>query len=91
MLSSSLDTLLKVSKTTSPQKRFAYDCETLYIHYVTVRMDISDGTVPADPILTGGMDPGMNTKILTECTKSKYVRFSIRNIYFLYSSLKHAK
>ena len=26
MLSSSLDTLLKVSKTTSPQKLFAYDC-----------------------------------------------------------------
>ena len=31
MLSSSLDTLLKVSKTTSPQKLFAYDCVTLYI------------------------------------------------------------
>ena len=30
MLSSSLDTLLKVSKTTSPQKLFAYDCVTLY-------------------------------------------------------------
>ena len=26
MLSSSLDTLLKVSKTTSPQKLFSYDC-----------------------------------------------------------------
>ena len=26
-----LDTLLKVSKTTSPQKLFAYDCVTLYI------------------------------------------------------------
>ena len=31
MLSSSLDTLLKVSKTTSPLKLFAYDCVTLYI------------------------------------------------------------
>ena len=31
MLSSSLDTLLKVNKTTSPQKLFAYDCVTLYI------------------------------------------------------------
>ena len=31
MLSSSLDTLLKLSKTTSPQKLFAYDCVTLYI------------------------------------------------------------
>ena len=30
MLSSSLDALLKVSKTTSPQKLFAYDCVTLY-------------------------------------------------------------
>ena len=30
MLSSSLDTLLNVSKTTSPQKLFAYDC-TMYI------------------------------------------------------------
>ena len=30
MLSSSLDTLLKVSKTTFPQKLFAYDCVTLY-------------------------------------------------------------
>ena len=32
MLSSSLHTLLKVSKTTSPKKLFAYDCVTLYIH-----------------------------------------------------------
>ena len=30
MLSSSLDTLLKVSKTTYPQKLFAHDCVTLY-------------------------------------------------------------
>ena len=30
MLSSYLDTLLKVSKTTSPQKLFVYDCVTLY-------------------------------------------------------------
>ena len=30
MLSSSLDTLLKVSKTRSHQKLFAYDCLTLY-------------------------------------------------------------
>ena len=34
MLSSSLDTLLKVSKTTSPQKLFAYDCVTLYNKHV---------------------------------------------------------
>ena len=31
MLSLSLDTLLKVSDTTSPQKLFDYDCVTLYI------------------------------------------------------------
>ena len=31
MLSSSLDTLLKVSKTISPPKLFAYDCVTLYV------------------------------------------------------------
>ena len=31
MLSSSLDTLLKVSETTFPQKLFAYDCVTLYV------------------------------------------------------------
>ena len=30
MLSSSLDTLLKVSKTTSPKTLFTYDCVTLY-------------------------------------------------------------
>ena len=30
MLSSSLDTLLKVSKTTYPKEIFAYDCVTLY-------------------------------------------------------------
>ena len=30
MLSSCLDTLLKVSKTSSTQKLFAYDCVTLY-------------------------------------------------------------
>ena len=31
MLYSSLDTLLKVSKTTYPKKLFAYDCVTLYL------------------------------------------------------------
>ena len=31
MLSSSLDKLLKVSKTTTPQKLFAYNCVTLYM------------------------------------------------------------
>ena len=31
MLSSSLDTLLKLSKTTYPQKLFANDCVTLYV------------------------------------------------------------
>ena len=32
LLSSSLDTLLKVSRTTSPHKLFVYDCVTLYIY-----------------------------------------------------------
>ena len=31
MLSSSLDTLLNLSKTTCPKKLFAYDCVTLYV------------------------------------------------------------
>ena len=34
MLSSSLDTLLKVSKTTYPQKLFTYDCVTLYLIFL---------------------------------------------------------
>ena len=37
MLYSSLDTLLKVSKTTSPKKLLAYDCVTLYIYSVSQR------------------------------------------------------
>ena len=36
MLYLSLDTLLKVSKTTYPQKLFAYDCVTLYITYFCI-------------------------------------------------------
>ena len=32
MLFSSLDSLLKLSKTTSPTKLFDYDCVTLYLH-----------------------------------------------------------
>ena len=31
--------------------------------YVTGQMDISDGTLPAGPYLTGRMDPVMITKI----------------------------
>ena len=31
-MSSSLDSLLKLSKMTSPQKLFDYDCITLYLH-----------------------------------------------------------
>ena len=40
MLSSSIDKLLKVSKTTSPQKLSAYDCVTLYIcnMYVSTKL-----------------------------------------------------
>ena len=36
MLSSSLDALLKVSKTSSPQKLFDYDCVTLYLCVIHV-------------------------------------------------------
>ena len=36
MFSSSLDTLLKVSKTTYFQKLFAYDCVTLYLEMLEV-------------------------------------------------------
>ena len=49
-------------------------------------MDITGRTVPAGPNLTGRMDPGMNTHIYTEY--KQYVCISIRNISFLYSSLK---
>ena len=35
MLSSSLDTLIKLSKTTYPQKLFANDCVTLYQDFLT--------------------------------------------------------
>ena len=31
--------------------------------YVTGGMDPSGGSVPPDPNLTGGMEPGMNTNI----------------------------
>ena len=34
MLSSSLDTLLKVSKTTYPKKLSAYDGVTLYVYFI---------------------------------------------------------
>ena len=36
MLSSSLDTLLKASRTTSPRKLFGNDCVTLYIYFIYV-------------------------------------------------------
>ena len=36
MLTSFLDRWLNVSKTTSPQKPFAYDCVTLYIYKSSV-------------------------------------------------------
>ena len=40
MLSSFLETLLKVSKTTCPQKLFAYDCVTLYILYAVFYISV---------------------------------------------------
>ena len=36
MLSSSLDTLFKVSKTESPPKLSAYDCVTLYLYILAM-------------------------------------------------------
>ena len=53
-------------------------------------MDISAGSVTAGTNLTGGMEPGMNTNIQTKYMKSKYVRISLWNISFFYSSLKNA-
>ena len=45
MVSSSLDTLLKVSKTTYPQKLFAYDCVTLYVSCRTNKsVAVGEGT-----------------------------------------------
>ena len=52
---------------------------SFYIN-VTAGMDISAGSVPAGPNLTGGMEPGLNTNIYTKYMKSKYVRISLRNI-----------
>ena len=64
MLSSSLDALLKLSKTSSPQKLFDYDCVTLYL----VKSDLSsvhvyysihwtsyflEGTKKTRPCITG--------------------------------------
>ena len=43
-------------------------------------MNISGGSVSAGQNLTGGMEPGMNTNILTEYMKSKYVCISLKNI-----------
>ena len=33
--------------------------------YVTAGMDISAGSIPPGPNLTGGMEPGMNTNIIS--------------------------
>ena len=43
-------------------------------------MDISAGSVPPGPNLTGGMEPGMDTNIETKYMKSKCVRIPLRNI-----------
>jgi hypothetical protein len=52
-------------------------------------MDISAGSVPPDPNLTGGMEPGMNNNIYTKYVKSKCVRIPLRNTSFLYISFKN--
>ena len=40
MLSLSLYTMLKLPKTSSPQKLLGYDCVTLYKHYALLRVDL---------------------------------------------------
>ena len=47
MLSSSLDALLKLSKTTSAQKLFDYDCVTLWI-YINIQ-----GAIAFQDIVSG--------------------------------------
>ena len=42
MLSSSLDVLLKLSKTTSPKNLFDYDCVTLYIQDGNINNDYNN-------------------------------------------------
>ena len=60
MFSSFLDTLLKVSKTTSPRKPFAYDCVTLYIlSYISwsmfdLKVKISSTKIPYSNIARVG-------------------------------------
>ena len=39
------------------------DCDPIIYVYVTAGMDISAGSVPPGPNLTGGMEPGMKTNI----------------------------
>ena len=45
MLYSSLDALLKVSKTASPQKLFDYDCVTLYVFSNAAIFDTENGAL----------------------------------------------
>ena len=60
MLSSSLDTLLKGSKTTYPKKLFAYDCVTLYVHFeYAPTIDIKQLEEPAASDVNGARCPGI--------------------------------
>ena len=69
MLSSSLDTLLKMSKTTSPKKLFAYDCVTLYIKknmfpkYITSRSCPENVTLQQDFLRRLQLSEPSNQKI----------------------------
>ena len=60
MLSPSLDTLLKVSKTKYPQKLFAFDCVTLYIvmseysYYYDKITNLLCNYIPAMPLEGSG-------------------------------------
>ena len=57
MLSPSLDTLLKLSKTTYPQKLFANDCVTLY-YYISERQNKL-------PRMRGGRPRFKHSKVVT--------------------------
>ena len=74
MLSSSLDTLLKVSITTSPQKLFAYDCVTLYNVMQSDRNSFNKTSRFEDNIL--------------DQYKSKYVRIINVMILILYNIIQ---
>ena len=53
-------------------------------------MDISAGSVPAGPNLTGGMEPGMNKHLDQIYEKQICSYFLKKHLSFFYSSFKNA-